>query len=90
MVRLDTAKAQRMFADTIKRVSRKGERIMLRHRGKDVAALVTVEDFRRLRKLIDAEEDRRDARAARRTLHRIRSGEESTVAWKRVKAEAGL
>ena len=81
MTRLSATKAREEFSDTLNRVAYGGERIVLHRRGKDLAALVSVEDLKLLREL----EDRLDLDAARRAMK-----EKGTVSWEDVKSELGL
>ena len=81
MTRISVGKARSEFADALNRVSYKGERLMIRRRGKDVAAIVSAHDL----ELLEALEDRLDLDAARKAL-RARGGK----TWSRVKAELGL
>ncbi len=64
MTSLELSDARQKLADTINRVAYGKERILLRRRGKDVAALVPVEDLALLEEL----EDRSDVEAARAAL----------------------
>ena len=82
LTRLSTTKAREAFSDIINRVSYRGERIVLERRGKDVVALVPVEDLR----LIEEIEDRMDLEEA---LRRLRE-EPATIPWKEIKARLGL
>lgn len=81
MTRVTVGKVRSEFADTINRVSYKGERIMIRRRGKDVAAIVPAQDL----ELLQAIEDRLDLDAAKKAL-KGRSGK----SWAKLKAELGL
>jgi prevent-host-death family protein len=78
MTRLSATKAREVFSDTLNRVAYGGERIILHRRGRDLAALVSLEDLNLLREL----EDRLDLEAARKALK-----EEGTITWKDVKLE---
>ncbi len=64
MDRLNASEARSDFADVLNRVAYRGERIVLNRRGKDVAAIVSVEDL----KLLEQLEDERDLKAARAAL----------------------
>jgi prevent-host-death family protein len=64
MSRVSVMEARKTFSETINRVAFGKERIILERRGKDVAVLVSVEDF----KLLDELEDRLDAEEVRRRL----------------------
>ena len=74
------------LADTINRVAYQGERVVLERRGKNVAALVSMEDLALLEKL----EDAADARAARRALAEMKRKKQKPVPWEQVKAELGV
>jgi len=63
MAHLPSSKAREGFADTINRVAFGKERVVLRRRGKEVAAVVSMEDLRILEDLEDRI-DLVDARAA--------------------------
>ena len=63
MAHLPASKAREGFADTINRVAFGKERVVLRRRGKDVAAMVSMDDLRLLEDLEDRV-DLVDARAA--------------------------
>jgi prevent-host-death family protein len=65
MVRLTATEAREHFADTLNRVSYRGERIVVYRRGgKDVAAVVPMDDLKLLQKL----EDRLDREAIQKAL----------------------
>ena len=64
MTRLTASKAQEEFADTLDRVVREGERVVVRKGKRDVAAIVPVEDL----ELIEAIEDHLDYKAAREAV----------------------
>ena len=84
MTRLAASQARRDLAETINRVAYQGERIVVHRRGKDVAALVPVEDLELLREL----EDRLDLDEARKALAEARR--RGTKPWEALKAELGL
>ncbi len=81
MTCLNSSKIRNEFAAVLNRVVRRGERIVVRRSGKDVAALVSLEDLDILRKI----EDRLDNEAADKALkdpHRI--------PWEKLKKDLGL
>jgi len=84
MVRKPVSEARKDLSETLNRVRYKGERIVLHRRGKDVAALVPVEDLALLEEL----EDRVDLEAAREAL--LEASEKGTVSWDDVKKKLGL
>lgn len=81
MSRLSITTARRQFSDTVNRVSYGGERIVLDRNGKEVAALVSVDDL----ELLELLEDRMDVEEARRVLK-----EEEFISWDDLKDETGL
>jgi len=84
MARLAASKVREGFSDTINRVAYGRERVILHRRGKEVAAVVPMEDL----KLLEALEDRIDLDEARRSLaHAKKHG---TIPWEKVKAGLGL
>lgn len=82
MTRLSATEARQEFSEAINRVAYGGERVIVHRRGKDVAALVSIEDLRFLEEL----EDRMDVEAARAAM----AEEGESVPWEQVKAELGL
>ena len=84
MVRKPVSEARDDLAETLNRVRYKGERIVLHRRGKDVAALVPVEDL----ELLEDLEDRIDLEDAREALREARK--KGTIPWKDVKKKLGL
>jgi prevent-host-death family protein len=81
MIRMAASKAREEFVNTLNRVANGGERIVLHRRGKDVAALVPVEDLA----LLEEMEDRMDLEAAREAMK-----EPGTIPLEQVKQELGL
>lgn len=81
MTRISASKARDEFSDALNRVAYKGERIVLRRRGKDVAVLVPIEDL----KLLEEIEDRIDAEEAKKALR-----EKGGLPWTKLKKELGL
>ncbi len=63
MGRTSASKARQDFSDTLNRVAYGRERVILHRRGKDVAAVVPIEDLRFLEEIEDRM-DLEDARAA--------------------------
>jgi len=64
MVKVEATKARNEFSDLINTVRYGSDRVLIGRRGKDVAALVPVEDLR----LLELLEDQIDIAAARRAL----------------------
>ena len=84
MVRINASEVREDFAEVLNRVAYRGERIVIHRRGKDVVALVPVEDMA----LLQALEDRIDIEEARKALAEARS--KGTIRWDELKTELGL
>ena len=83
MVRLTATEAREHFADTLNRVSYRGERIVVYRRGgKDVAAVVPMDDLELLQKL----EDRLDHEAIQKAL----AGPGKRVSYRTFRKTLGL
>ena len=81
---MEVSAARDNFADTLNRVSYKKERIVIRRHGKDVAAVVPIEDLQFLEEI----EDRLDLEEALAALKEA-EGEE-LIPWEKVKKDLGL
>ncbi|MEO5657786.1 MAG: type II toxin-antitoxin system Phd/YefM family antitoxin [Nitrospiria bacterium] len=81
MTKLSTVKARDQFSDVINRAAFGKERVVLTRRGKDLVAVVPMEDI----ELLQALEDRLDLDAVRKALK-----ERGTIPWSKVKADLGL
>jgi prevent-host-death family protein len=82
MPRTITATSARSgFAETVNRAIYARERVVVKRHGKDVAAVVPIEDLH----LLEAIEDRIDIDAARKALK-----EKGSVPWAKVKARLKL
>lgn len=86
MTRLAANKAYEDFSDTLDRVAEKGERIVLHRRGKNVAALIPVEDLALLEEL----EDRLDVEDFRTAKEEWEREGRKTIPWEKVKVDLGL
>lgn len=88
MLRSITASgAREEFAEVINRVAYGGERVVIRRREKELAAVIPMEDLRLLERLIEQEEDRLDAEEARKALADPGDG---AVPWEEAKKELEL
>jgi len=81
---LESSVARDNFADTLNRVSYKKERVVIRRHGRDVAAVVPIEDLLFLEEI----EDRLDLEEALASLKEA-EGEE-LIPWEKVKKDLGL
>jgi prevent-host-death family protein len=68
MMRLNVIELRQSLADILNRAEYQGERIVVHRRGKDAAAIISMEDLRLLERLIEDAEDQRDVKAAREAL----------------------
>ncbi len=81
---IDTSVARDSLSDTLNRVSYSKERIVIRRHGKDLAALVPIEDLM----FLEALEDRTDLEEARAAL--AEADEKGTISWEKVKQDLGI
>jgi prevent-host-death family protein len=82
--RLSVSEAREDFADLVNRVAYRGERVRVMRRGREVAAIVPIEDI----ELIERLEDRLDLEAARDALADPENA--VPIPWEQVEAELGL
>jgi prevent-host-death family protein len=81
---ISTVKAREQLSTVINRVAFGKERVVLTRRGKEVAAVVPIEDV----KLLEELEDRIDLEEARAALAETKS--RGTIPWEKIKADLGL
>ena len=84
MARIAASKVREDFSDTLNRVAYGHERVVLHRRGKEVAAVVPIEDL----KLLEAIEDRIDLEDARKALADAKK--HGTIPWEKIKKDLGL
>jgi prevent-host-death family protein len=80
------AQIRNNMADMLNRVAYRGERIILERRGKGIAALVSMEDLA----LLEAIENREDAKAARKALAEIKRKGRKPIPLSEVKKRIGI
>jgi prevent-host-death family protein len=68
MTRLSVVELKNALGDVLNRAEYQGERIVIHRRGKDSAAIISIEDLRLFERLLEAAEDRLDIAAARAAL----------------------
>ena len=81
---LPLTEAREVLGGVVNRVLLRGERVTISKNGKDVAAIVPLEDV----KLLEELEERVDLEEARAALAEARK--KGMVPWKKLKAELGL
>ena len=86
MTRLPSGKVRQDFSETVNRVAYGRERIILHRRGRDLAALIPLEDLA----LLEAVEDRLDVEEAEKILAEAKARGEGPVPWERAKKKLRL
>jgi prevent-host-death family protein len=81
---LNTTDARDNLAEVLNRVAYAKDRVRITRRGRDIAAVVPIEDL----ELIERLEDEVDLREARKAL--AEAEKEGTIPWDQVKKELGL
>ena len=82
MAKMGTSEARGNFTELVNRAAYKGERTVIRRRGKGMAAIVPMEDFDLLEKV----EDLIDRDLLKKARAEIRK--KGTIPWEKVKADA--
>ena len=86
MTKLAVSKAREDLADLLNRVAYARERLVIERRGKNLAALIPMEDFQ----LLELLEDKLDLATARKAIAEAKAKGEKPVDWKDVKRKLGL
>lgn len=86
MTRLASGRVRQEFSETINRVAYGRERIVLHRRGRNLAALIPVEDLA----LLEALEDRLDVEDAERILAQAKARRAKPIPWEKAKKKLGL
>jgi prevent-host-death family protein len=84
MGQVNTVNARAQFSEIINRAAFGKERVTLTRRGKEIVAVVPIEDV----KLLEALEDKIDLDEARAALAEAKK--KGTVSWNKVKKELGI
>lgn len=84
MGQVNTVNARAQFSEIINRAAFGKERVTLTRRGKEIVAVVPIEDV----KLLEALEDKIDLEEARAAL--AESKRKGTVSWEKIKKELGI
>ena len=84
MAQVNTVNARAQFSDIINRAAFGKERVTLTRRGKEIVAVVPIEDV----KLLEALEDKIDLEEARAAL--AESKKKGTMSWDKIKKELGI
>jgi prevent-host-death family protein len=68
MKRLNVVELKNSLGEVLNRAEYQGERTIIHRRGKDAAAIISIEDLRLFERLLEEAEDRLDVEAARSAL----------------------
>jgi prevent-host-death family protein len=88
MTRLNVSKAREEFPEVVNRAAYGKERTIVSRRGKDLAAVIPIEDLRLLERLSREELDRIDIEEARAAL--AEAAEKGTISLEEVRKRLGL
>lgn len=88
MTRLNVSKAREEFPEIVNRAAYGKERTIVSRRGKDLAAVIPIEDLRLLERLAREEMDRIDIEEARAALKEAE--EKGTIPLEEVRRRLGL
>ena len=83
MSRIAVIDARKDLADILNRAAYGKERVVLTRRGKDVAAIVPMDDLN----ILEAIEDHMDLAESKKILDRVRGGSEQLLSLEEVKAK---
>ena len=90
MTRIKAGQARDHFGATLRRIETKGDRIIVQRRGKDVAAMISIDELRRMDSLLEELQDRLDAKEAEKILAEMTAKGEKPVPYERIRKELGL
>ncbi len=85
MAKIAVIDARKDLADVLNRAAYGKERVVLTRRGKDVAAIVPIDDLN----ILEAIEDHMDVTESEKILARVRAGSEQLVSLEDVKTKYG-
>ena len=83
MSKIAVIDARKDLADVLNRAAYGKERVVLTRRGKDVAAIVPMDDLN----ILEAIEDHMDLKESEKILERVRAGSEQLLSLEEVKAK---
>ena len=88
MTTVSAKAAREKFSELIGRIAYGKERVVLTRNGRQMAAMIPIEEYRLLEQILEQIEDERDVAEAREALKEVERGE--TVPWEQVEKELGL
>lgn len=86
MTRIPVTKARKTLSDVVSHVAFGGDRVVLSRNGRDLAAIVPMDVYRR----IEAEEDRRDLADMDRALREAAARGEKPIPYEEARKSLGL
>ena len=89
MIHIPVSEFKNEISESINKVAFSKERISLQRHGKDVAALISIEDLKLLEDF-EKVDDAIDLKEALKALKEIRSGKDNVISWNDVKKDFGL
>ena len=90
MTTVTAARAAKSFAKTLERVRVGRERIIVERNGKELAAIVPVEDLKLLMRLVEEVEDNALAELAIEREREAEAKGEKPIPWTKVRRDLGL
>jgi prevent-host-death family protein len=84
MPRMGAREARMNFADVLNTAAYAKDRIVLTKNGKDVAAIIPIEDLRMLEEI----ENRIDVAEAEKVMARVKAGKERLIPWEEAKSSS--
>jgi len=89
MVHMPVSAFKNAISDTLNQVAYSGQRILLQRHGKNVVALISMEELKIIEE-IERIEDESDIKEALKVLKKIKRGETELVSWEDAKKELNL
>lgn len=89
MVHIPVNEFKNEISETLNRVEKTGERVLIQNEGKDVAALVSMKELKILEEL-EQIEDALDAKDALKVLRKMKSGKSKLISWDDAKKDLGI
>ena len=86
MTRITLSEARNNLAEAVNKVAYGGERVVLERHGKQVVAMISMEDLALFEELLEAHEDRIDIEAANQAL----AESDERIPYAQVRQELGL
>jgi len=82
--------ASKLRSEALRRMAKRGGRIVLQSHGKDVAVVVPIEQLRRMEEALEEMQDIVDAKEAEKILAEMEASGEKPIPYEQVRKELGL